>query len=317
MGDPETAIVSVKQVFGSSMKLLEETGVIADRTDVAADQQQADVEVLHGNEYKFYSKSVPLEQDREAKTAQGFPFMKLPPELRNMVYKEVLANPGIIDVGELSDCYPRSSLPQIETWGDPPGNTCQLLRASKAIHDEAYPVYFGRNIFACWSFPALRGFLGRLKREYRRSIRSISFDFWGNFAAKTIRLLQGCISLQYLHIDFTRVRLLWDTPTSASVPGLNELMKIRGIRSLHISRRPNYTTHRLGTRTIGPAEIDAYWGKVIEDLQVLEQPRSEAMVRRQDWKEFPLENTKRTVYGRANVQTRSERAIADQDRGKE
>ena len=317
MSDPGTAIVSVQQAISSSMKPPEETGVIANSTDAAADQQQADVEVLHVNEYKFYSKSVPLEQDREAKTAQGFPFMKLPPELRNMVYKEVLANPDIIIIDELSDCYPGSSLPRIETWNDPPGNTCQLLRASKAIHDEAYPVYFGRNTFACWNFPALRGFLGRLKREYRRSIRSISFAFWGSFPAKTIRLLQGCVSLQYLHIDFTTVRLLWDTPTTVIIPGLNELMKIRGIRSLEISRRPNYTTYLVRTRFIGPAEIDEYWGKVIDDLQVLKQPRSEAMVRRQDWKDFPMENTKRTVYGRANVQTRSERAIADQDRGKE
>ena len=333
MSDPGTAIVSVQQVFGSSMKLLAETGVIADSADVAADQQQADVEGFYRKEYKLQTKSVILKQDREAKTAQGFPFMKLPPEVRNMIYREFLEDTSIINLIALGD--PKKvrevsgkpvlsrydpGMPPVIPYSQGQFDPLLLLRASKAIHDEAYPVYYGRNTFFCRGFAALRGFLGRLKREYRRNIRTLGFDMWGNPAAKSIRLLQGCASLQYLHIDCRGVRL-WDNLRSDSVlPGYTELLKLRGIRSLQILRPVKNDIYRLGSQTyriLRPADTDAYWEQIIEDLQVLQQPRSEAMVRRQDCKDFPLENTKRTVYGKANVQTRSERAIADQDRGKE
>ncbi|CAO1596975.1 hypothetical protein XANCAGTX0491_000802 [Xanthoria calcicola] len=333
MGDSEAAIVSVQQVFGSSMKLPEETEVIADSTDTAADQQQADVEGFYRKEYKLQKKSVTLKQDREAKTAQGFPFMKLPPEVRNMVYKEVLEDTSIINLIALGDTKKvrevrgkpallryDPEMPPVTPYSQGQSDRLMLLRASKAIHDEAYPVYYGRNTFFCRGFSALRGFLGTLKPEYRRSIRSLSFYVWGDPAAKSIRLLQGCVSLQYLHIDCTTVRLWDDLKSDSVIPGYNELLKLRGIRSLQIRRPVKAGFYRLGGqpyRTIRPADTHAYWEEIIEELQVLKQPRSEAMVRRQDWKDFPLENTKRTVYGRANVQTRSERAIADQDRGKE
>ncbi|KAI4216450.1 MAG: hypothetical protein LQ349_009101 [Xanthoria aureola] len=333
MADPETDIVSAQQAISSSTKPPEETGIIADSADDAADQRQADVKMFYRKEYKLQSKSVTLKQDREAKTAQGFPFMKLPPEVRNMIYKEVLEDTSIINLIALGDTKKvrevrgkpvllryDPEMPPVTPYSQGQFDPLLLLRASKAIHDEAYPVYYGRNTFFCRGLAALRGFLGRLKREYRRSIRSLGFDMWGDPAAKSIRLLQGCVSLQDLHIDCRGVRL-WDNLRSDSVlPGYNELLKLRGIRSLQILRPVKDDIYRLGSQTyriILPADTHEYWEEIIEDLQVLKQPRSEAMVRRQDWKDFPLENTKRTVYGKANVQTRSERAIADQDRGKE
>ncbi|KAI4249581.1 MAG: hypothetical protein L6R42_008923 [Xanthoria sp. 1 TBL-2021] len=255
--------------------------------------------------------------DRPAKTAQGFPFMELPPEVRNMVYKEVLKAPWIIDIDAWWNSYPRCSLPQLVTEDYSPGESCRLLRVSKAIHNEAYPVYFGCNTFSCNGFRALRGFLSKLKREYSRSIRSPTFEFWGESPAKAIRLLQGCVSLQYLQIDFT-IKTLFEYRSrksdSLTLPGFNDLIKIRGIRRLRINR-PKIETNK-----------DAYWETIldkfdfesfIEGLQVLKRPRSEAMVRRQDRKDFPPEKAKRTVYGKANVKTRSERAIADGDKGED
>lgn len=228
MNDSEAAIGSAQQVISSSMKQLEETGVIADITAVAADQQHADLQMIHHKGYKVLGSSVTLKHDRPAKTAEVFPFMKLPPEVRNMIYKEVLVASKDIHMQVAWYSYPRSAYDGLRTMNHSPRRTCRLLRISKAVYYEAFPIYFGCNTFYCDGVEALGEFLSKLKKEYRRNIRSLSFHFVGNSPAKSIRLLQGCVSLKSLEIGVT-LRMLSDhglrKPESLKwLPGLNDLM---------------------------------------------------------------------------------------------
>lgn len=58
------------------------------------------------------------------------------------------------------------------------------------------------------------------------------------------------------------------------------------------------------------------WQELLEALQVLKQPYSEAAIRRQDKKDYPPEKAKRTVFGRANVVTRAETRLASESETK-
>ncbi|KAK5733645.1 hypothetical protein LTR17_009498 [Elasticomyces elasticus] len=68
-------------------------------------------------------------------------FMTLPPELRNIIYEDVLSDTLPISV------HPARKVPtawglQLSIWREPP-----LLRVSQAIRSEASTIYFGTNDF--------------------------------------------------------------------------------------------------------------------------------------------------------------------------
>lgn len=316
MNDSEAAIGSAQQVISSSMENLEETGVIANSTAVAADQQHTNLEMIHHKGYKVPNSKVTLKHDQPAKTAEGFPFMKLPPEVRNMIYKEVLVPPKDIHIQVAWCSYARTAYDGLRTINHSPRRTCRLLRVSKAVYYEAFPIYFGCNTFYCDGVEALGEFLSKLKKDYRRNVRSLSFHFVGNSPAKSIKLLQGCVSLKSLEIGVT-LRMLDDyglrKPESLKwLPGLNDLMKVRGIQELKVNL-PGALFHPYWESLRNQVSPESF----IEDLQVLKHPRSEAMIRRQDKKDFPPEKAKRTVFGKANAKTRAEKAMADEHKEEE
>ncbi|KAL9011494.1 MAG: hypothetical protein Q9180_009188 [Flavoplaca navasiana] len=90
------------------------------------------------------------------------------------------------------------------------------------------------------------------------------------------------------------------------LPGLGDLLKVRGIQELDIivpSALPHSRYYSFNDE-MSPESF-------IKDLQVLKLPRSAASLRRQDEKDFPPEKARRTVFGKANVMTRSEKAMID------
>ena len=90
------------------------------------------------------------------------------------------------------------------------------------------------------------------------------------------------------------------------LPGLGDLLKVRGIQELQIivpSALP-YSRYYSFNGDVSPEFF-------IKVLQVLKLPRSATSLRRQDEKDFPPEKARRTVFGRANAMTRAERAMID------
>ncbi|KAL8907067.1 MAG: hypothetical protein Q9171_006014 [Xanthocarpia ochracea] len=229
-----------------------------------------------------------------------FPFMRLPPEVRTMVYDEVLvASPSISIMSQ----YLR--LP-VHMGYSPP--TTELLRASKTLYHEAIPIFYGHNTFDFEDLDALDGFLNKISIQQRRMITSIALRIRGTTAAKSVRLLQGCVSLRHLEVKVILSTLdgyYANRPGQPRAAGSQGLLDVRGIHELDVTL----------------PELLYIWDdqqrEALEEfkkaLQVLKLPRSVASMRRQNAKDFPPEKAKRTVFGRANVMTRSERAALSKD----
>ncbi|KAL8993694.1 MAG: hypothetical protein Q9169_006158 [Polycauliona sp. 2 TL-2023] len=283
---------------------VEKTGKLSDSSQMAVDLHHADPKAIldtknadSASNPTHKRKQPPRACKEPARSSTIFPFMKLSAEVRNIVYKEVLVEPEAIYIGDGLRVYDHS-----------PRTTCQLLQVSQAICREAFPVYFGCNTFRCNGIEALGEFLTRLKTEYRRSIRSLSFLF-DSFTtpAKSIRLIQGCVSLRNLEITIPpRVLREYGTHEPDSLkwlPGLKDLRKVRGIENLKINMPPGTFEWDRFAEVADPQLF-------IKKLQIVKQPRSRFVIKRQDEKDFPEEKSKRTVFGKANVKTRSERAMA-------
>ncbi|KAL9038459.1 MAG: hypothetical protein Q9180_003123 [Flavoplaca navasiana] len=314
MNGSRAAIGLAQRESSGSVERLEEAEISADSTSASEDLQHGDLEVIHDRENEVPSRDNTLQAD--IKSEKSFPFMKLPPEIRNTIYEMALfvPEPICIDVvwppWEWYRC-PSGVHAGLRTTRHSPRETCQLLLACKDVYLEASHLYFRNNIFYCYSVESLGEFLTKLTIQQRRNIRSLSFHFNdGHAPAKSMRLLQGCVSLRDLTISFTRYTLhafgLRMPESLKRLPGLGNLLKVRGIQELQIivpSALP-YSRYYSFNDEVSPESF-------IEDLQVLKLPRSAASLRRQDEKDFPPEKARRTVFGKANVKTRSEKAMID------
>ncbi|KAL8888634.1 MAG: hypothetical protein Q9192_006144, partial [Flavoplaca navasiana] len=291
------AIERAQREGSGSIEEVEEVEVTADSTSRSEDLQLGDLEVVHQNGDKILGKCNTLQVD--LKSEKSLPLMKLPPEIRNMIYEMVLfvADPIGIQLAWLS-WYPspRATHDGLRTIRHSPRKTCQLLQVCKEIYHEASLIYYRHNSFFCSGVEALGEFLTKLTIQQRRNIRCLSFHFNdGHAPAKSMRLLQGCVS-SALTISFTRYTLpdygLRMPDSLKCLPGLGDLLK--PYHSINDEVNP-----------------EAF----IEDLQVLKLPRSAASLRRQDDKDFPPEKARRTVFGQANAMTRSEQAMIDGNEG--
>ena len=277
MDDSAAAIGPGQEVDGSFTSQSEETD-----TEYYSDGQDSDVE--------------------DGRT-KNFPLMRLPPEIRTMVYKEVLLASPFISI--LSQDL---RLPVYMGYSPP---TTELLRAFKTLNHEAMPIFYGHNMFDFEDLDVLHGFLTTIGIQQRRMITSIALRIRGTTPAQSIRLLQGCVSLRHLEVKVLLSTLDGYYPNRTGQPraaGIQGLLDVRGIHKLDV------TLPELGYRW-DDQQREAF-EQLKNALQVLKLPRSEASMRRQNAKDFPPEKAKRTVFGRANVMTRSERAALSKDSNK-
>lgn len=161
---------------------LEETAVTTGSTSTSEDSQDDDddLESTYHNEDEPPTKEDTLENDRISQ--QSFPFMKLPPEIRNMVYEKALFVPEAICIELIWPAWywyhpPKTSHDGLRTIGHSPGETCQLLQTCKDIYYEASLVYYHHNTFYCNGVETLGEFLSILTVQQRRHIQSLSFFF--------------------------------------------------------------------------------------------------------------------------------------------
>ncbi|KAI4161826.1 MAG: hypothetical protein LQ342_004517 [Letrouitia transgressa] len=217
-----------------------------------------------------------------------FAFMSLPVEIRRMVYKEILVMPDEICDG--------SWVPN--RWHDPKTQprVRQFLLTSKTIYFESMPVYFGLNTFHFHMMSSMEDFLKHTAVDHRRRIRRVSFALYGYAPARSLKLLRECVSLQYLHVRAGILSTHWGKNNMLmGAYGVNDLLKIRGIRKLEITCNdpPGYRT---------PGDWDCFVGA----LQLLKQPHTPQFLRLQEKKDYPPDKAKRMIFGKSNVITRSE-----------
>ncbi|KAL8750671.1 MAG: hypothetical protein Q9199_006918 [Rusavskia elegans] len=187
--------------------------------------------------------------------------------------------------------------------------TCQIMQVSKALRIETTPLYFGHNTFEFRDLNAFSFFLTKLNSESRRSITSLILRYEGGHPARSMKLLRSCVSLRQLSLECTWGTIRYGDFPWYSIYGLKDLLQIRGIQTLKL-KKPRLSEY---------FSWEAYcmeWQELLEALQVLKQPYSEAAIRRQDKKDYPPEKAKRTVFGRANVVTRAETRLASKSETK-
>ncbi|MCJ1470345.1 hypothetical protein MMC07_008990 [Pseudocyphellaria aurata] len=220
-------------------------------------------------------------------SAVGFPFLKLPPEVRDMVLKELLVMPGPIDTGRKSIMPPRVLIRNQEKnvySKHPPIFGAFLL--SKQTRQAALSIYFGCNGFIARHLTALAHFLYNIGADACNAIRKISIEIKRlRNARKAFKLLAQCGSLRSLQFAITP-KLFWtdyDVTAFVDLPGVQDLLKIRGVQELEVVEGdPRFIDERLP------------WSKesILQALQILKEPRDSQKQRRlppkELWSKVPM-----------------------------
>jgi len=198
----------------------------------------------------------------------SFPFMKLPPELREKVYRYHLVLPEPIKPTKpsqttfvyqhINSCplsqHTQTSIPyqdRVDRTGklrckDPftgierqlplPESVLAILLVSRQICSEAAHIYYRLNHFIFTNVGFMHDFILKTNKRYR-DLAELSFAFSSIDALTAFTKLMDCQYLKKLHIDMrwnaSYVRLNTGR-TLATALGMKELRKIRGIEVLDL-----------------------------------------------------------------------------------
>lgn len=157
-----------------------------------------------------------------------FPFMRLPPELRRMVYQYVFYRKHVVFHCQK---YMKRYIAGYSTFmGMKP------LMVSKQIYRESTATYLSETKFYFSEIPVLRRFLLAVGREGRELLTSIEFKYTRSGAVSTFRLLRECTSLRSLGIT-VRVESAPYVNNKHRLmrrSGIKQLLAIRGIQHLDL-----------------------------------------------------------------------------------
>ena len=120
------------------------------------------------------------------------------------------------------------------------------------------------------------------------------------------KALNTCVGLRHLQLHFRessvyQVRFSWqgrDVKGWRKLNGLNDLLKIRGLTELRLTRSAS-------------SSFNFYfgnWQTFVEALQVMKQPHKKRHLTMQTNKDFPMQAV-REVFGNTNFITRAERRL--------
>lgn len=194
----------------------------------------------------------PREPDRT------FPFEKLHPELRAMVYEMHLfqaTQPGTL--GEF--CPARDWCPNRVYNNNIPVR--KLLMVSKLVYAEAMPIFY-RKPLRFNNLPNLNNFLEKIGPAQSSHLQNISFTYDGHDASKVFVRLSMCHGLRYLHIAMKK-------PMYDEEDEEGDLMNLMGVdRLLSSIRGLHAVTVDL---TLCPAQVAS--DTFVQALEVLKLPR--------------------------------------------
>jgi len=182
-----------------------------------------------------------------------FPFFRLPPELRFIVYQWTL----FFD-GEGKGWTPEEGRVRRKTAAGSrhifagfvngqeipcasPQEMLQLLSVSKQVYAEAAGVFYSENSFSFENVPSLWKFLSGIGAHRRRFMRRISLEYYSfnnnkkdaRFANRAFQLLMEADHLRKLHIDLDEQSILSTYKKFKGVhnfPGFRTLRQLRGVK---------------------------------------------------------------------------------------
>ena len=248
--------------------------------------------------------------------SEPFPFMRLPLEIRNMVYKELLIQPGSIEIGNIYEEEDRFIYGAfaVRKWMDSDDNeqierfrqtpVCKLFLTSRTVYRESTPLYFGRNVFGLTDLGKVLSFLGRLSPNLRRAVTSLELKYVGTAPAQANKILATCTGLRQLSIIFsyqTAYMMRGFGTSLMKLRGLKDLLKLRGLKQVGIERDPRFSAEAFDGLFKEMPEFE-------KALEVLKTPHDPKTLARLDKKDYP-NKLHRSIFGKANVATRMENKI--------
>lgn len=187
-----------------------------------------------------------------------FEFLKLPPEVRNLIYSMA------VEMNQIVMIRACEVHPVLSNWGSsgPPGGhflqepNIPLLQTCRQIRQEAAPSFYRQNIFAFPCTCALSKFFKKCNLQHSQELRHLIFNWWGENRVHAISSLET--------VPLKRLEIVLDT-TTASVPtereqmlrenlvvssafkplrlvdslGFEELFRLRGLESIKLDPEPH------------------------------------------------------------------------------
>ncbi|MCJ1456063.1 hypothetical protein MMC28_006420 [Mycoblastus sanguinarius] len=221
--------------------------------------------------------------DPQRESESSFPFMKLPYELRQIVYNYHFLQP-VEDHRHCDNLHwcPSEERCVFRTFNE--GIPVRMLwTVSKAIYQEAMPLYFRTKKFIFTSLTSLIHFLSIIGPYHRQYITNVALETPNDFLceedsirSKAFTLLCKCPALTSLRISFEMcISLVGDytfqSPTEEelrhALVAIQDLLKLRGIQTLDIVFFDTWLDESRAPRD-----------SLAENLQVLKQPYDAAAV---------------------------------------
>ena len=196
-----------------------------------------------------------LDVDVNGIHGEPFAFMRLPIEIRNMIYRDLLidsvpiviysAYSSLYEDRRRADVAPayrrawhilkRTMVPRVSS----PKILYQLALTSRGVYREAMPIFFAHTTFELEDLRCVPKFFGSLSPNSRRAVASINLWYVGKAPAAAFKMLATCVGLRRLRINMhdweTHDMMSYPDNDLMNLPGLRECLKMRGIAHVDVA----------------------------------------------------------------------------------
>ncbi|KAI4116884.1 MAG: hypothetical protein LQ345_002770 [Seirophora villosa] len=236
-----------------------------------------------------------------------FPFMKLPPELRIMIYKYHFFQPfdhrANAQCWDKQECEPGGAGCPVACInnGEPLHN---VFMTCKTVYHEAMPLYFSKRDFHFEKLEHLGRFLANIGPYHRQHLTSIIFDYEKIGTTpifhihEAFRLLGDCPNLRKLVIKIASHHIA----RKATLPALATLAKIRGLEKVDVRWFDAYWVSY-----IYGEDLPAAKKLVCDKLRPLRVPHTPAALQRREAMGITKRTKLRVTFGRGKPESRAER----------
>ncbi|KAI4243734.1 MAG: hypothetical protein L6R40_003347 [Gallowayella cf. fulva] len=222
----------------------------------------------------------------------GFPLMRLPRELRE--WSTRITSYNMSNTYSLAGAAMLTLTPRDANREDPP-----------QTYNEAMPIYFSKARFFFPYLEKLGMFFESIGPFPRQHITNISFEWRkshkrNTFANhQTFRLLSECAKL--IELRLVIYPYLYSSVSIIPSLGLKTALQIRGIKMLNLISIPADSNENLS------AVHRAGILRITESLQVLQEPYTDAEIKRREARGIIMKSKKRLCFDGTGKESRAER----------
>lgn len=128
----------------------------------------------------------------------GFPFLKLPPEIRNKIYDLLVVNSAYIGSTAMTI---REFYEDVAKW-----HNTALSMTCRQIYDESANIFFVKNGFEFYCIRSFVEFMQGIGITRRRLLKKLKFNYRCGSPFMALRYIRSCTSLQELDISIQIIK---------------------------------------------------------------------------------------------------------------